>query len=354
MGENRIGICIADEEYRERLTAFLMRRYAGKLTLMICRSMAAEDLRQSAARTAIWLVEGISLSDFYEKLGQKVRVIFLFEEERDIREEGLWVEEANARGKKEETEVSYMEKYQDANTIVDEIMKLIGNEVTICRNTGKLPEKTRRLGVYGLGAVDSQLPFAVTLASLLSEKHKVLLLDLQENSGLGQLSECKGENGLEELWVMTSSGRYSRSRLVSAIGHMGQLDFIYPAANSETICEIGEDTMETLLGLIERELDYEAVVINLGARFPGFFGTLKKCQAVFLLQGQIMTGSWREKEFFREMKERGMEDPEALFVRMEIPISSRPVSCERLIEQWKWNELGDGIRRYLAKEVMAG
>jgi hypothetical protein len=30
-----------------------------------------------------------------------------------------------------------------------------------------------------------------------------------------------------------------------------------------------------------------------------------------------------------------------------------PTSCERLVEQWKWNELGDMIRRMLVQPMYA-
>ncbi len=52
---------------------------------------------------------------------------------------------------------------------------------------GVCEAKLQVLAVYSLAENEMQLPFAVTLSSILSENEKVLLLDLQENSGLSQL-----------------------------------------------------------------------------------------------------------------------------------------------------------------------
>lgn len=56
-----------------------------------------------------------------------------------------------------------------------------------------------------------QLPFAVTLSSILSENEKVLLLDLQENSGLSQLMGEFYSSGMEELLVMAEAENTQRA-----------------------------------------------------------------------------------------------------------------------------------------------
>ena len=49
------------------------------------------------------------------------------------------------------------------------------------------------------------------------------------------------------------------------------------------------------------------------------------------------------------------EDWEHKVREIEIPPAVSPViSCERLVEQWKWNELGDSIRRMMPGVVPVG
>ena len=91
-----------------------------------------------------------------------------------------------------------MDKYQEVNKIVDEILKQIGEEIK--NASGGVKQKLQVLAVYSLAENEMQLPFAVTLSSILSENEKVLLLDLQENSGLSQLMGNFIRPGWKNFW----------------------------------------------------------------------------------------------------------------------------------------------------------
>ena len=55
---------------------------------------------------------------------------------------------------------------------------------------------------------------------------------------------------------------------------------------------------------------------------------------------------WREYEFLEELKRKGYGGILERMIKVEVPGMTYPVtSFERLVEQWKWNELGDLIRR---------
>lgn len=59
-------------------------------------------------------------------------------------------------------------------------------------------------------------------------------------------------------------------------------------------------------------------------------------------------GQWREKEFLTEIQKRGEERLSENLREIQLPLVASPVvSCERLVEQWKWNEFGDSIRRMM-------
>ena len=102
-----------------------------------------------------------------------------------------------------------MEKYQEVNRIVEEILKHVGGEVRDLKSEGSLIGQTRLISVYSLADNQYQMPFAMTLSSILSENEKVLLMDFQENSGhYRRMLEQSVEHNLDELLVMAESGRY--------------------------------------------------------------------------------------------------------------------------------------------------
>ena len=160
--------------------------------------------------------------------------------------------------------------------------------------------------------------------------------------------------GLEDLLVMAENKSFSRSRLMACIGHKHGMDYIYPAENTECICEASGGSYLSMLTLIEQELSYDVVILNLGARFQGFFEVLNRCSAVYFMQRKGGLCQWREYEFREELKRKGYGELEQRLTRIEPPVIAATGTFDRLIEQWKWNELGDLIRRYAAQESKHG
>ncbi|MCI6242395.1 MAG: HEAT repeat-containing protein 6 [Agathobacter sp.] len=327
----RLGLCIGDREYGDRFTGCLMNHYREQLELHIFTDVKA-----------LWEERGnldaIVLGDEVDPVlleGDSPPVIYLCDGEENL-------DVLEGKG------VFFVDKYQEVNKIVDEILMQIGEEIKYGSCAGNLKKKMQIFGVYALAENEMQLPFAVTLASILSEKERVLLLDLQENSGLTQLLQEHSACGMEELLVMAESGKYSRSRMVSCIGHLDRADVVYPLGNTECLCEVKYTTYQKLFQILAQEMDYTTIVLNLGSRFVGFFELLGSCREIYLMKSRGGLGQWREKEFFAELKTRGEDRVADNLREIQLPVVTAPtVSCERLVEQWKWNEFGDSIRRMM-------
>ena len=334
----RLGLYVGDREYGDRFTSCLMNHYREQLELHIFTE--AESLWEDEAD-----FDAVLLSDYEGPIGTKgvkVPVIYLYDQEENV-------------AIQEEGGVYLVDKYQEVNKIVDEILKQIGEEIKNVRQNGCLQGRFQVLAVYSLAENEYQLPFAVTLSSILSEKERVLLLDLQENSGLSQLMECDNAAGMEELLVMAESGTYSKSRIVSCIGHLDRADVVYPVRNTECLCEAQNSTYQKLLQILAQEMDYSTLILNMGSRFVGFFELLSACQNIYLMKSRGGLGQWREKEFFAEIEKHGDEDWKRRIKEIQIPLATSPmISCERLIEQWKWNEFGDSIRRMIPGVMSVG
>ena len=188
--------------------------------------------------------------------------------------------------------------------------------------------------VYSLAENEMQLPFAVTLSSILSENEKVLLLDLQENSGLSQLMGEFYSSGMEELLVMAESGKYSKSRMVSCIGHLDRTDVVYPLGNTECLCEVKNLTYQKLFQILAQEMNYTTIVLNLGSRFMGFFELLGSCQKIFLMKSRGGLGQWREKEFLTEIQKRGEERLSENLREIQLPLVVSPAGILRRFGQF--------------------
>lgn len=332
----RLGVCIADREFSDRFTDCLARHYSQfELHIYTDRKLMCD----AASELDAAIVEG----ETKEELTLPIPVICLCDTQQEM---PVSLEEGG---------VYLTEKYQEVNRIVDEIMRHIGEEIRNVTLTGDLPARAGMIAVYSLSENEYQLPLAVTLASILGEKERVLLLDLQENSGLSQLIGDPFETGLEELLVMLEGGKFSQNRMAACIGHLDRLDYVYPAGNTECLCESSAATYRQLIGVLSREMSYRTVILNLGSRFTGFFEVLGDCQEIYLLKSRGGPGRWRQKEFSGELEKHGMEQLKDRIREIAIPVMTGPaVSCERLVEQWKWNDIGDSIRRSMPEVMSCG
>lgn len=87
-----------------------------------------------------------------------------------------------------------------------------------------MKQKLQVLAVYSLAENEMQLPFAVTLSSILSENEKVLLLDLQENSGLSQLMGEFYSSGMDHSYVaLCGVAEHALMQLLNDAPHISQI-----------------------------------------------------------------------------------------------------------------------------------
>ncbi|MGN0426607.1 MAG: hypothetical protein ACI4F0_02295 [Agathobacter sp.] len=326
----KLAICMKDAEYQSRFTNYLFGHYKEQFEL-----------------------HGYtSLLQFMENVEKGGEQILLIDEQVDRTELG-W--EGTIVCLTEDTEgesfgapkgMHLVKKYQDADRIVEGILSSVGEAFCELESNG-IPAGTQKtIAVYSLSETEYQLPFVLTMASILGESQKTLVLDLQENSGLQQLFDDGRNQGLEELMVMAEGGKYSKNRLFSCICHKENWDYIYPAKDTQCIGGLESKTYFKMLELIRKELHYDILLVNFGTRFLGFFQALERSQAVFLLKRQSILSEGREQELERELIQKGFSRIMDKLVRMEIPFgSSQVIPCERLAEEWKWNEFGDRIRR---------
>lgn len=334
MSKIHMAVCIGDTEYQKRLIDCLFLYYRKEIEVS---AFSHPDQMEEGPMQYHVILCGDYEAEITALLNRrKEPVVYLVENLKDLPE--IAAEDAGDR-------IHFMEKFQSIDALVKEARSWVESEVHVMRESSSFRTGTRLIAVYALSDVDVQLGYTTTLASVLSEKGKVLVIDLQENSGYTQLEGESAKFGLEELMVMAESGEYSANRLQSCISHRGGVDFIAPVDSSECICEGNANLYSKMLMMLKLELDYEWIILSIGSRFVGFFECLRQCQEIHLMGRQNGLCRWREKEFREELKRRGYEAVLNRMRRIEVPTTIIPVtSCERLVEQWKWNELGDMIR----------
>lgn len=334
MQKVKLAVCIGDKEYEGRFLNCLMKHYPNQFELYVLKEPEGMEpqRRYDVILASDLPKEGILAM---EKRGEPL--VYLFDS-RD------------SSGYPETKEAVLVEKYQEVNRIMEKILSCVSEEGDITAACGTIPAKARRVAVYSLTETGYQLPFALLMGGILGEKEKVLFIDMQEHSGFSQVREKDQLLGLEDFFIMAAGGNYSRTRMLSGIGRLGSLDYVYPVEQGEFLGEIQGETCRNMLAMIDAELEYDVILVNLGTYFPGFVNFLSDCHSLYLLEGHGGSCPWREASFLKEMEQSGNEEWKERIHRVEIPaLSGIGSTYEELADQWKWNEMGELIRRITAQ-----
>ena len=333
----KLAICMEEGEYLKRLSACFMKYYRTYLEMHIFTGI--DQITQLIPEAyQVFLVGDFSLEDESLTHIPKDKVLYL----------------SDTAEQKEEALFKSISRYEEVPCIIDALGVMAGNKENVLASGARTVSVCRLYGVYSLNAAELQLPFVIMFANILSESRRVLVVDLQENSGLSQLCETEQTGGMEDVMAMAESKKFTKARLIAAIRHFSQWDYIYPVRNSECLCEADYLLYKSMLQMIETELNYDVIILNLGVRFQGFFRLVSECKDCFLL-GQGNKKGWREKAFYEELEKREKEIATDKFVRMEMPMSpSIAFSAERLADQWLWNESGDLLRKMLGRMSSCG
>lgn len=316
MQKNTIAICLNDQEYQIRFVNYLMSHFGEQFELHCYTQL--DMLMQYEGSFELLIVDEEYLQ---QTKALSVQILCLAEE-----------------GNGKELGVCYVDKYQRVELIVDKIKQLLQADI-------KSVIGAKLIGVYSLSKTEYQLPFILTLASILSEKKEVLVIDLQENSGLMKMEQQEKGPNLEDVFIMVQKGGLSKTRLLSCICHGQKWKYISPVTDSESLASMNAASYQMIFEEISSYLQVDYILINFGTRFMGFFELMQKCQNVIFLQGQGELAKLRELEFEEEMSRK---DARLYHQLQKIKISPQYMqvtSCERLVEEWKWNEMGDIIRR---------
>lgn len=334
----KLAICMKEGEYLKRLSACLLNHYRTCMEIHIFTDIEQIKMIEPSNYQAFLI------GDFDLEISELRHI---------PKEKILYLENGDAE-ESEEHRVCVISKYEEVPRIVDAIGILMGNKESFLKEGEKSKVSCKRFGVYSLNTAELQLPFVIMIANILAEKQRVLVVDLQENSGLIGICEEEKNAGMEEVMVMADTKKYTRARLISSIAHHRQWDYIYPARNSECLCEADYSIYKSMLQMIENEMNYDVIILNFGVRFQGFFRLVSECRECFFI-GEGNKKPWREKAFYEELKKREEEISSNAFVRIEMSANQGiAFSAERLADQWLWNEPGDFLRKILGREYSGG
>jgi len=340
MRKIKLAICMKDQEYQVRFVNCFMNHYKHQYELHVFTGL--DQLKKSKPLDYAAIITGEYSIDEMASFVERGEILL-----------NLMENYSGENSMEDLDNFKSIEKYQEVYKIAEQLERLVADSLNgRCYIEGI--DKCHKTGIFSLTQGHFQIPFAVLLARLYGECQKVLLLDLQEYSGM-QEREDVSTMGLEDLLSVATIGKYSKGRILDCVRQEPYYDYVSPVQNSQCLAEGSQELYETIMEILVSELGYERIIINFGTSFYGQLDMMEACQELYLLRGKETYANWREDCFIHELK--GLEKDSILqnIKKISLPsVSNQESSWRTLVEKWSWGDLRERLEQMMEKESQHG
>jgi len=179
--------------------------------------------------------------------------------------------------------ITYINRYQDANSILSEILKeLPADGIHGFKKTNN--NKLKVIGIYSPIRRCLQTTFAITLGQMIAQKHKVLYMNFENFSGLSGLLNQEFDSDLADvLYFFDCDKSKLEKRIKMTIHKIGDMDFLPPAKSYiDTYGCTGSKWIDLFLA-IEEATDYEYLILDLTDAMQGLIEVLSYCRRIYTM-----------------------------------------------------------------------
>lgn len=258
-------LCDPEEEYAQLMTEFLKKH--KELPWKIRTYTSVDDLLHTEkAAVGLLVVSETAYSEELQSI-QTPRIIVL-----------------NESGVVRWENVCYVDKYQQADEVVREILQLYIEVADKCPPRLRRKTDTVFLGNYSPVHRCMQTSFALTMSQLLAREHSVLYLNFEHYAGIAELlPDMQTLDMADLLYFLNAEKDKFLLRMQTICRHVGNLDYIPPMKSGQNLLTITAAEWMKLLQKIEELGGYEYVILDLSESMQGLFDILRMCKKIFTL-----------------------------------------------------------------------
>lgn len=264
MKKNTLAVYDPDEEYVTKLMSYL-----------------------SDARSVPLEIQGFTdkerLKDFIS--GTKVDILLIPEEDLDddieTCETGEMMVLSEEEGASDSRGHKTIYKYQSSESIMREVMCYYADRPS--REFGVISSiSTEIITVYSPIRRCGRTTFAFALGEVLSEREKVLYLNLEEYSGFNRLLQKNYMSDLSDLlFYIGQKKRNFPCKLASLVEKAGNLDYVPPVIAPTDILSVSKETWILLFNEL-MGCDYSKIVVDLSDSISAFTDILLSSERIYM------------------------------------------------------------------------
>lgn len=235
-------------------------------------------------------------------------------------------------------------------------MEAILHKVQVVSGQGHIHAAAAECLVSGLEVIgvcssvrhEMQLPFSLVFSAMLSERKKVLYVNLMEHSGFSELFGLTGQYDLGDIIVRLRNGRLVPEMFLQSVYEVDGIYYIPPFANPENLHEMTLDDYLAFLEFLETKTDFEAVLLDFGEGLAQFTQMLERCTSIYCLVKPGFFFDCQTNHFLAYLERMSKGNLRERTSVVELPFSARHIrGGNNVLRQLLWSEFGDYVRKYL-------
>ena len=253
-------------------------------------------------------------------------------------------------------------RYQPADRLIEQLLQRISGSEGYVPEKGALMKSAgqssniklsniKLYGVYSPVGRCGKTGFALTLASVLGNRNKVLYLNLEDYSGFDALSRQHGGGDLTDLIYFLREDREALIyRLGSLMRTLGRFDYIPPAAASSDLADVESTEWIALINEIAGTGEYDVLILDIGSQVRQVCSLLRACTKIFMPVLDDPVSRAKLNEFMKNLKRQGAEKLGDRIMRLQVPAVEMDFSDRDFPETIARGKMGEYVRR-LARNI---
>lgn len=197
------------------------------------------------------------------------------------------------------------------------------------------------VAVYSPVARCGKTAFALTIAQLLGQRGKCLLLVLDEFSGVFRHIAKEATSDMSDVIYSYRQGRYSWARLVQSVYHFGYTDYIAPVRYPEDLTAMTCIQMIELVNKIRSESGYEYIVLDMGSYGKHAAELEEICDEIFMPVLDDALSRCKVSEFKESLEQGGRTDILMRIREVKLPHEERLDTEKPREEEYGYGSLYD-------------
>lgn len=330
MKQKKLILCDPEADYAQQMAAFLQRDKDFPWEVRVYSALQdAEEILGKGSEGVLLLAESLAGE---ELPGLFAGRLVLLNESGEIRF----------------PEIKHINKYQEAENVRKELIRLFAQQETTVYPTLQTEKAVKIIGLYSPVRRCLQTSFGITYSQLLAENCKVLYLNFGYYAEMPQLEAEDTEMDLGALMYYLGADRnkfflHMRSMLRS----IGNWDFISTIRNGTDLPGIaGEDWLK-LIRRCGQLGEYDCIVLDLNESIQGLFEVLRQCEFIFTIGKEDGTSRYKLGKYEYLLERNGYQDVKEKTRHLVLPAFER---LPESLEEYTRGALAEYVREMIAEE----